>query len=309
MLSATLIPIVILILLGFVLKQKQFVSEAFWQGSDRMVYYIFFPALLIAKVSSMDLSKVPMFDITAIIAILLLSLTALLALVQAIRPIPAATFTSVYQGAVRYNTFIALTLVAATWSIPQAMDVAALTVGIKVLLINVLCVSVFALYLNKSVSISHKLLLVLKNPLIIACSLGLVLNTLGIALPTWVLASLDLLGRVALTLGLLSVGAGLILSFNDWLSYPILLSVIFKLLLFPLAAFGLGHWFSLDTISHQVLVLMFAMPTAVSAYILAGQLGGDQRVMAKIITIQTLLSALILAVVIAWIAGSTGLMA
>ena len=301
MLSTTLIPIICIIFLGFVLKRKQFVSDIFWQASDRMVYYIFFPSLLVSKISTMDLTTVPMLKISAIIIILLSVLSAVLVLIQTLKPIPAETFTSVFQGAARYNTFIALTVVAAAWTVPQAMDVAALIVGIKVLFVNILCVSIFAIYINKSSSLSNKLLMVFKNPLIIGCITGLVLNSLSISLPVWLLSSMELLGRVALTMGLLSVGAGLILHFNDWFSYPIVQSVIFKLLLMPLAAFGLGYLFNLDTVSHQVLVTIFAMPTAINAYILAGQLGGDQRVMAKIITIQTIFSAGTLAVILHWI--------
>ena len=301
MLSTTLIPIICIIFLGFVLKRKQFVSDIFWQASDRMVYYIFFPSLLVSKISTMDLTTVPMLKISAIIIILLSVLSAVLVLIQTLKPIPAETFTSVFQGAARYNTFIALTVVAAAWTVPQAMDVAALIVGIKVLFVNILCVSIFAIYINKSSSLSNKLLMVFKNPLIIGCITGLVLNSLSISIPVWLLNSMELLGRVALTMGLLSVGAGLILHFNDWFSYPIVQSVIFKLLLMPLAAFGLGYLFHLDTVSHQVLVTIFAMPTAINAYILAGQLGGDQRVMAKIITIQTIFSAGTLAVILHWI--------
>lgn len=230
MLSTTLIPIICIILLGFVLKRKQFVSDSFWQASDHMVYYIFFPALLVSNISTMDLTKVPMFKIGLIIIILLVALTALLVMIQAIKPIAPETFTSVYQGAARYNTFIALTVVAAAWTVPQAMDVAALIVGIKVLFVNILCVSIFAIYLKKSDSILGKLFLVLKNPLIIGCTTGLLLNSLSISLPVWLLSSMELLGRVALTMGLLSVGAGLILKFNDWVSVPIALTVMLKLI-------------------------------------------------------------------------------
>lgn len=301
MLSNTLLPIACMILLGFVLKRKQFVSDQFWQASDRMVYYIFFPALLVSKISTMDLTAVPMLKISMIIILLLVALSAVLVLIQAIHPISSETFTSVFQGAVRYNTFIALAIVASAWTVPQAMDVAALIVGIKVLFVNILCVGVFAIYINKSRSFYDKLLMVFKNPLIISCLIGLLLNSLSIPLSAWLLNSLDLLGGVALTMGLLSVGAGLMLYLNDWFSYPIVLSVVLKLLLVPLAAFGLGYLFELDTISHQVLVIVFAMPTAISAYILAGQLGGDQQVMAKIITIQTLFSAGTLSFVLYWI--------
>ena len=302
--SNTLIPIILVIFLGFALKRKAFVSDAFWSGSDRMVYYVFFPALLVSKISTMNLAEVPLLKLSTAIILLLLLMTAALVLVQKIKPIDPAVFTSVYQGAIRYNTFIAVTLVATAFTSPLAMDVVALAVGVKVLSINLLCVAIFTIYLNKSASLGGKIVVVLKNPLIIACVTGLLLNALSIPFPEWLLASCQLLGQVALTLGLLSVGAGLIIRFNDWWSYPIVISVVFKLLVFPVAAYLIGTALGLETVPLQVLVMMFAMPTAINAYILAGQLGGDQRVMAKIITIQTMLSGLTLFVILSWIAST-----
>ena len=305
MLSTTLLPIALVILLGLALKRKQFVSDQFWKEADRMVYYVFFPCLLISKIASMNLAEVEFFKISSIIVIVLISLSILLMLMQYLKPIEATTFTSIYQGALRFNTFVTLSVIASVWETPIALEVAALIVGIKVLLLNILCVGIFTIYIKSTSSTLEKISLTLKNPLIISCSTGLLLNWLGITLPAWLFASMDLMGKVALPLGLLSVGAGLVLRYSDWLSYPILLSTVFKLLIAPLLAFSLGHLFGLDVISLQVLVLLFAMPTAISAYILAGQLGGDQATMAKIITIQTLVSAATLSLILIWIANST----
>ncbi len=305
MLSTTLLPIALVILLGLALKRKQFVSDQFWKEADRMVYYVFFPCLLISKIASMNLAEVEFFKISSIIVIVLISLSVLLMLLQYFKPVEVTTFTSIYQGALRFNTFVTLSVIASVWDTPIALEVAALIVGIKVLLLNILCVGIFTIYIKSTSSTLEKISLTLKNPLIISCSTGLLLNWLGITLPAWLFASMDLMGKVALPLGLLSVGAGLVLRYSDWLSYPILLSTVFKLLIAPLLAFSLGHLFGLDVISLQVLVLLFAMPTAISAYILAGQLGGDQATMAKIITIQTLVSAATLSLILIWIANST----
>ena len=301
MLTTTLLPVALVILLGLLLKRSQFVSEQFWKEADRMVYYVFFPGLLISKIATMNLAEVEFFKITSITVAILIGLSLILIILQYLKPVEAATFTSVYQGALRFNTFVSLSIIAAIWTTPLALEVAALLVGVKVLLLNLLCVSIFAIYSERQTTISAKVALTLKNPLIIACLTGLLLNWLGIQIPDGLFATMDLLGRVALPLGLLSVGAGLVLRYSDCFSYPIGLSIVFKLLLAPLAAFALGAFFGLDVISHQVLVLFFAMPTAMSAYILAGQLGGDQITMAKIITIQTLLSAVTLSGILYWI--------
>ena len=304
MLSTTLLPVALVILLGLALKRSQFVSDQFWKESDRMVYYVFFPGLLISKIATMDLAEIEFFKISGTVTIILVVMSVALVLLQALKPVEPATFTSVYQGAIRFNTFVTLSIIASIWSTPLALEVAVLIVGVKVLLLNILCVSIFALYLKKSMSLLDKISLTLKNPLIIACCTGLLLNWLGVELPAWLFVSMDLLGKVALPLGLLSVGAGLVLKYSDWLSYPIIISTVLKLLIAPATAFLFGHFFALDTISHQVLVLLFAMPTAISSYILAGQLGGDQPTMAKIITIQTIISAATLSLILYWIAAT-----
>ena len=304
MLSKTLIPIVLLIFLGYFLKHKQFVSDAFWKGSDKLVYYILLPALLFSKIATMSLLEVSLVKLLTLVVLLLLGASLLLFLLQKIHPIEATLFTSVYQGATRFNSFISLSMVATAWATPFALEVAALIVSIKVILVNILCVSVFASYTARSQSFKNKLILIFKNPLIAACALGLLVNSLGLSLPIWSLSTLDLLGRASLTLGVLSVGAGLIIRFDGLLSYPIVLTTIIKLILLPISAYYLGLYFELEQVSHQVLVLIFAMPTAVSSYILAGQLGGDQPAMAKIITIETILSGLTMLPILAWMAAS-----
>lgn len=304
MLSKTLIPIILLILLGFFLKHKKFVSDDFWQGSDKAVYYLFLPALLFSKIATMNLVEVSLGKLLSIIVILLFSASLLLFILQKVYPIKPQLFTSVYQGATRFNSFISLSVAATAWSTPLALEVAALIVCAKIILVNILCVSVFASCTATSQSLKSKLTLIFKNPLIAACTLGLMINSLGIQLPVWQLSTLDLLGKAALTLGILSVGAGLIISFGGWLSYPILLATLIKLILLPLSAYYLGIYFELELLSHQVLVLIFAMPTAISSYILAGQLGGDQIAMAKIITIETVLAGLTMLPILAWMAAS-----
>ncbi len=287
------------------MKRTKFVSDQFWKESDRMVYYVFFPCLLISKIGTMNLAEVAFFKITSIIVIALFLLSFLLILLQYVKPTDVSTFTSTYQGAVRFNTFVALSIITSVWDVPLAIEVAALVLGIKVLLLNILCVSIFTLYLKKASSVIDNIRLTLKNPLILSCITGLLLNAASIEIPLWLLTAMELLGKVALPLGLLSVGAGLVIRFGDFFAYPIVLSTVIKLVIAPMIAFVLGHLFGLDTVSHQVIVLLFAMPTAISAYILAGQLGGDQPAMAKIITIETMLSAVTLSIILYWIAHSS----
>src|SRR5699024_1149441 len=111
-------------------------------------------------------------------------------------------------------------------------------------------------------------------------------------------AILEITGRAALPLGLMTVGAGLQLRLRWHDAAATAWSAVFKLATMPLLALAAAGLFGLSTLETQILVLFAALPTATSAYILARQLGGDHTLLATILTVETLLSALTLPVVL-----------
>ncbi len=74
-----------------------------------------------------------------------------------------------------------------------------------------------------------------------------------------------------------------------------------RLLGMPLLAYGVARLLALPKLETAVLVLFFALPTAPTAYVLTRQLGGDSQLMAALITLQTLLAALSLPLLLAWL--------
>jgi len=141
----------------------------------------------------------------------------------------------------------------------------------------------------------------IRNPLILACLLGMLLNYSGLGMPAPLRPVAELLGQMALPLGLLAVGAGLSLRALRAVGPALLAASAIKLLLFPLLALGIARLLALDPLSGSLLVLFATMPTASSAYILARQLGGDAPMMAAIITGQTLLSVLTIPLMLGWL--------
>ena len=75
------------------------------------------------------------------------------------------------------------------------------------------------------------------------------------------------------------------------------------LLAMPLLAYAVAKALHLPALESIVLVLFFALPTAPTAYVLTRQLGGDCHLMAGIITLQTLLAALSLPLVLILLAA------
>ena len=290
-------PVFALILIGYVLRRIGFPGERFWQQAEKLTYYVLFPALLIHKLSLADMSQVALGPV-ALSVFLVLSLGAIMALIlKPFANMPVASFSSVYQGSIRFNTYVGLAATSALLG-SQGLAIAAVIVSMMIPLVNIYCILMFSVYLGQSKGMMHSIITMLKNPLIMSCVFGLLLNQFGFKMPGFSLPVLNVMGQAALLLGLLAVGAGLsfkvLLQSKHWL----VLSSAIKLIVLPLCAYGVGQLFDLSALSLQILVLFSALPTATSAYILARQLGGDAPLMSVIITGQTLLSFITLPIIL-----------
>lgn len=290
MIANALGPVFLLILIGVILRRLDFPGAAFWPGIERLTYYLAFPALLIHRLALADFSEANFLAFFLVIGGSLCLVSALIWLLKKSLARNSADFTSVFQGGIRFNTYIGLAAASALFG-DAGLVVAAIAVGIMIPLVNVLCILTFALA-NEEQRLSLPGLIkgLVTNPLIIGCLAGITLNLTAIGLPGWTAEVLARLGATALPLGLLAVGVALSLGTvkQDWLA--ILNSSLLKFLALPGAMLVLSALFGLDAMSRQVLLLLACLPTASSAYILARQLGGNAPMMANIISAQSLLA-------------------
>jgi hypothetical protein len=293
-----ILPVFLLIFLGTGLKAAGVLAPAFWEGAERLTYFVLFPALLLttlARAQFGDLEVLPMAG--AIAAAVLVMAAGLLAARPWLAPSGAA-FTSLFQGSIRFNTYIGL---AAASGVLGAAGLAAAAVAVALLvpLGNLLSVAALA-WLGtgdrpKALEILRQLAL---NPLILASGLGIAINLGGLELPPVVGPLLTVLGRGALPLGLLAVGAGLDFAAARAGGRTLALACVLKLALMP-ALTALGCWiFGAAGVAAAVAVLFNGLPTAPSAYILARQMGGEAKLMASIITAQVALAAITLPVIL-----------
>jgi hypothetical protein len=81
---AALLPVFLLIALGFVVKRSLMRLETQWHGLERLTYYVLFPALLIQTLVKADLSSVP---VAGVGGALLLSALVMSLLCLGLRPL------------------------------------------------------------------------------------------------------------------------------------------------------------------------------------------------------------------------------
>ncbi|MCR8825300.1 AEC family transporter [Pseudosulfitobacter koreensis] len=144
----------------------------------------------------------------------------------------------------------------------------------------------------------------LKNPMIVAITLGFIWSALRIPIPGPFNEFLGILGGAATPCALFAIGASLAsksaerLSVAGWLSFC-------KLVLHPLfVAFAALFLFSVDTFSATVIISAAALPVAGNIFMLAQHYGvAPQRVSAAIL-VSTAISIVTVSLVIGWLTAA-----
>ena len=279
-----ILPSFMLILIGLALARAFDYGRDFWEGLEKLVYFVLFPALLFRSiaVSAIDLGGIAK-TVGSALGILLLAV-GLAALTRPIfKPEPRLA-ASCAQCAFRFNTYIGFAVAGSLFG-PPGLAVAALIAGAVVPVANFFAVAFLAKHGKRNFWGE-----LARNPLIVSTLSGFLFNVAGLKLPDFADRTLDLLGTAALPAGLLAVGAALRLEPPHGAMAPHAWWLGAKLLAKPLAAYGCIRWLGLTGVEAGVLLLWASLPTASSAYILAVRMGGDGPAVATQVTAGTLIA-------------------
>lgn len=298
-----LAPILFLISIGTLLKRTNFFEPSLWPALEKLSYYVLMPILLIHVLSSKQIDNMPWREIALAVNIPVLSVAALFWLSKNFFPrLSGESFTSIFQGGVRFNTFVGLSLAQGLFG-ADGVVIGAVGSGFMIVVINLLCITTFSLTLKTQGGVLKTLgLQIIKNPLIMGCVIGLSLNMLQITVPTALATSFDVLSRASLPIALITVGAALQFSSLVKNRGVSTLVGIVQFGVKPLIAGLCCYAFGLNGVTAATLILFLATPTAPSSYILSRQLGGDHEMMATLITQQTLFAFLSIPLTI-WVLG------
>jgi malonate transporter len=302
---AALLPVFLLIVLGFILKRSLMPRDTQWHGLERLTYYVLFPMLLIQTLVKANLSSVP---VAGVGGALLVSALAMSLLCLALRPLLARwdidgpAFTSIFQGATRWQTYVALAVSGNLFG-HTGLALASVAMVAIIPLVNVFSVAVLARYASPEKQSARAIVMtVVRNPLIWACAIGLAVNVTHVPLPRIWHDVAEALSRSSLGIGLLVTGAGLHLEGMFRPSLAASVAIFLKLVLMPVLAIGLALRFGISGSSLVIVAACSAVPASSSAYVLARQMGGDAPLLAQIITLQTILAAVTMPIVIALVA-------
>lgn len=296
--TLAVVPVALLIGLGWGLRRAAFLPDQFWPGAERLCFVVLLPALLAQGLGTADLAGVPVAGMVAAIAAPLFATAAVLLALRPRLGIDGPAFTSVFQGGIRFNNYIGLAASAGLFG-SAGVALAAVANAAIVPTVNVMSVLAFARFGTARPSLAGTLKALATNPLILGCVAGAVWQATAAPVPGVVSVALRSLGQASLPIGLLCVGAAFTPRALRARPGAAAVSSAAKFVLLPALTALACLAFGVRGAPAEVAVLFAALPTATSSYIMSKQLGGDAPLMAGITTLQTLLAAVTLPLTLA----------
>lgn len=287
-----LIPVFLLIALGAVLKRADFPGDAAMAGIERLTYFVLFPAFLFHALASADFTGYEVAPLTIALLGAVGTMAAVLVALRRLLNVTGPQYSSVFQGAIRWNGFVAVATLQGLYG-GTGVTLAAVAFATIVPAVNMLSVFILARHAGDAparVGVVAKTLA--RNPLILACAAGIAFQVLGFDFPAVAERTIGALAAAALPLALICVGAGLDFSALRGRLDVIAATSALKLFLMPLLMAGFCLALGVDGPARAAAIVAGSVPGAPSSYILARQLGGDAQLMARLITAGTCLAFL-----------------
>jgi predicted permease len=149
------------------------------------------------------------------------------------------------------------------------------------------------------VTVKHVVL----NPLVISTVIGMLWSALDLRMPRPVTVYLGIFADALTPCALFAIGLGLSIDgLRANIGQASLLSAV-KLVIMPLIVYGLSMFLGLDPLYTIAAVICAAVPTAKTAYILAGEYRCEEMMVASTVSMTTLASVITLMV---WLYGLSG---
>jgi len=288
-----LFPVFALIGLGTLLKHLHLTGEQFLKASDRLVYFIFFPAMLFWKIGASPSVDDGATDLIAAAICAVGAVYLVSAVCMKLFRVTAFVAGSFSQSCYRFNTYVGMAVI---WNLFGETGVSrfGILIGFIIPFINVLAVSTLIWFSGRTIDNRERLRITLRalisNPLIIGCLAGMAYARFIGTFPVFIDNTFRLAAMVALPMALLSIGGTLTLkNLKAHLGHCLLGSAI-KLLILPVAGFLFLMAFDASLLSYQVGMLFFALPTSPAIIVLSSQLNSSTEFASASIVASTLLS-------------------
>jgi len=291
----TIVPVFLVILLGYFLHAKELLPSPIVGPLNRLVFYLAIPAMIFREISRVSFAAyfsptVLAGTLAPVVMVFFIGLG-----VRRLLRIPSSFSGTFLQSAQHGNLGYIGLAVAYYFLGTEGLTAASILAGFLILLQNFLSVLGLQMF-YQGPERKHKIWFFIKeivgNPVVLSALAGIIFSVLKIPVPTIADRGLKIISDMALPLALLIIGGSL--SFG-LISSNLRLAIgagILKLLFLP--ALGLLLYGLLGVPVGQFLpgLILLASPTATVTYVMASEMQGSTGLASAAVTMNTLASCL-----------------
>lgn len=290
-------PIFLVILLGYILRQKNFLTEEFVRVANKYVFVVALPIMLFQDISVTDVKKdmnIKFFLYCLIVTIVMFLLVWGIAKITLKDKTMVGAFA---QAGARGSA--AVLGVAFVENICGSIRMTPLMIVAAVPFFNILSVIILVFNANTKKEknygkIKDACINIIKNPIIIGILLGLLASLIKLDLPVMVDRTLEYIARTATPIALLAIGAGFDTKAAIKKIKPALGATFIKLIGLPMLFLPIAYMLDFKSSEMVAILIMLASPTTVSCYIMAKNMDNDDVLTSNVIVLTTLLSSITL---------------
>lgn len=289
------VPIFLLIMLGYVLTRLKLWNENFLKIANDLCFKCLLPVLLFHNVASANIFEVFNGKLILYVCLCACIICGLLFIIIPLFVKDNKRRGVMIQGTFRSNFLLFGVPLGLSIGGAQGSVLAAVVASFYVPVINMLSViSLYAFSDAKNKNLKSAIIGILKNPLIIGGVSGLLFsvirNLIGFEIPTMLDTTLSNIKAIATPFAFLILGGDL--KFGSMLRNVrfSIASVLGKTVIIPASMLVLSALLGFDKLEMAILIAVFATPNAVSSYAMARNYEADYELAGEIITLGTLLS-------------------
>lgn len=296
------IPILVLLLIGLISREAGVLTSNRVKILNKVAFYIALPALVFHSIYSRSLREIFSFPLVlgfCTVILLTLGIGWVVFRKTENNPKKSVAITQSYHGNLGY---MGLPVVAMALG-DAAGAKASLLLGVGST-IQIPLTTTLLVHLNRSsAKLTDRMKRVGLNPVLLALIVGLVFSCLNIPLPQAPDKVISLISKTALPIALLGVGASLNLKIRGADVKTITEVSALKMALMPALGSIIFSMLNVGGLSFKTGMLMLGMPIAISTFIYAKELGGDENFASLNISLTTLISIIsisILLILFSW---------
>lgn len=290
-------PVFLVILLGYILKVRGFLTEQFADMANKFCFNIALPIMLFQDISKTNVKEdmdVRFFFYCLIVTIVMFALVWIGAKLFVRDKTMVGAFA---QAGARGSA--AILGVAFVENICGDIGMTALMIVASVPFFNMLSVIILVCESpdggkSGKAKIKNSIKNIAKNPIIIGILLGLLASLIEFKAPVIMDRSFDYIGRTATPIALIAIGAGF--NLNEALTRlkPAIAASIIKLIGLPAVFLPIAIKMGFRDAEMVAILVMLAAPTTVSSYVMAKSMNNDHVLASNVIVLTTLLASVTL---------------